>query len=147
MKGGQIIRGSNPGTHTANSTPPPAVPPTVTQKQIVGPSETSTNTKGGRKKAGGGKRKRLNNADLFNEHQVFKRAVSVVICYMNHYRVSARRCVDLYINDMYARHPFDYKSLLPAIGKDINALAIKTLHINKYNRPQQNALAVTWNED
>ena len=120
--------------------PQTPIPPTVVQKQTVGPSQQSVSTKGG-KRAGGGKRKKPNNPELFSE--VFKKAVVILSCYMSHYRVSAERCVILYKKEMQETCLYNYESLVPLFDEECERLVCKMAN---YNRAQKNSTQVSWDE-
>jgi hypothetical protein len=120
--------------------PQTSVPPTVTQKQTVDPSQQSVSTKGG-KRALGGKRKKPNNAELISE--VFKKAVVILSCFMSHYRVSAERCVILYKKEMQETCLYNYESLVPLFDEECERLVYK---IGRYNRPKKNSTQVSWDE-
>jgi hypothetical protein len=85
------------------STAPAPPTPSIAQKQIAGPAQPqSVTTKGGSKRAhgggGGGKRKKPNSELIPDE--VFKKATTVLVCFMSRYYVSAKQCVILYASEM-----------------------------------------------
>jgi hypothetical protein len=123
--------------------PIPATPPPV-QKQIVGPAQPqSTTTKGG-KRAVGGKRKKANSEIIPDE--VFKKATSVLVCFMSHYRVSAEQCVVLYKHEMLKICVYDYSNLVQLFDKECECLARRVCDKIKYNQPTCSSVELTWDE-
>jgi hypothetical protein len=132
----------------AESTIPTAPTPSIVQKQIAGPSQQqSVTTKGGSgggKRAHGGKRKKPN-SELIPE--VFKKATNILVCFMSHYRVSAKQCVVLYGKQMTQNCVFDYNQLVPLFDKECERLAYDVgKKIGKYNRPTKDSVQLSWNE-
>jgi hypothetical protein len=127
------------------STIPAPPTPSLVQKQIAGPSQPqSTTTKGG-KRAHGGKRKKANSEIIPDE--VFKKATNVLVCFMSHYRVSAKQCVFLYTREMLAICVYDYSKLLYIFDEECERLAFDVgKKLRKYNKPTENSVQLVWSE-
>ena len=128
----------------AESTIPAPPTPSIAQKQIAGPSQQSTTTKGG-KRTHGGKRKKLNTELIPDE--VFKKATNVLVCFMSHYRVSAKQCVSLHTREMLAICVYDYNKLLNIFDEECERLAFDAgKKLSKYNKPTENSVQLVWSE-
>jgi hypothetical protein len=129
----------------AESTIPAPPTPSIVQKQIAGPSQPqSTTTKGG-KRPHGGKRKKPNSELIHDE--VFKKATNVLVCFMSHYRVSAKQCVFLYTREMLAICVYDYSKLLYIFDEECERLAFDVgKKLRKYNKPTENSVQLVWSE-
>jgi hypothetical protein len=119
-----------------------SVGPIPVQKQIAGPSQQSTTTKGGAKR--GGKRKKPNSELFPTQIEVFRKAVVILSCFMSHYRVSAKHCVKLYRKEMSKNCSYNYESLVPLFDKEYERLVSKIG--NKLNVPQKGSSQLVWDE-
>ena len=125
--------------------PPLPISPSIVQKQIAGRPAQSSTIKGGGKRAAGGKRKKPNSEIIPDE--VFKKATNVLVCFMSHYRVSARQCVILYKHEMSLICVYDYSNLVQLFDKKCEHLARKVgKRISKYNKPTEDSVQLTWTE-
>jgi hypothetical protein len=125
---------------------PRAVTPSIVQKQIVGPTQPqSSTTKGGKRSVAGGKHKKPNSEIIPDE--VFKKATTVLVCFMSRYRVSAKQCVVLYKEEMLKVCVYDYSALVHLFDKECEDLARKAgKKIYKYNKPTEGSVQLTWTE-
>ena len=81
------------------------------------------------------------------KNQVFKKATNVLVCFMSHYRVSARQCVILYKHEMSLICVYDYSNLVQLFDKKCEHLARKVgKRISKYNKPTEDSVQLTWTE-
>ena len=126
--------------------PPPSVPSSsIVQKQIAGPTQPQSVTTKGGKRAHGGKRKKPNSELVPDE--VFKKATNVLVCFMSHYRVSAKQCVILYTPEMLEMCVYDYGKLVSLFDKECELLAYDVgKKLSKYNKPTKDSVQLLWNE-